>query len=107
MVMMPVPAAAAGAMVVVHRMLETHANIGTERADMSPDANALIACGRTGPDRADIGAGAGLLCRSRAGQKQCGRKCCCKKCLHRFSPEGFASQRKTRGSSAWFRASGV
>ena len=67
----PVPAAAADAMVIVRGVRETKADICADRPDM-----------RTGANRPDVCASAGLLGRRRTGNEQSARKGCCKKCFH-------------------------
>ena len=69
----PIPAAAADAMmVVVRRMREAEPDIRADRPDMRASADALTARGCARADRADVRARTGLLRRGSAGKKQCG-----------------------------------
>ena len=70
MMMMPIPAAATGAVMIVNGMCEADPDIGAERADMRADADALATGTRAGPDRAYIRAGTSLLRCRRAGKKE-------------------------------------
>ena len=65
----PVPAAAANAVMVIRRM-ETQADIRADRPDMGARAHTLIACTRARADGTDIRARTGLLGRGSAGKKQ-------------------------------------
>ena len=61
MVMVPIPAAAADAVVVVRRMRKAEPDIGTDWAYMRPCADALAASRCTRANGPNIGAGPSLL----------------------------------------------